>query len=294
MPDPISDLQAFEIPDQILIEELTPGYPLIHINNAAATATMALHGAHLIHFAPHDEAPVIYTSSDAIYREGIAIRGGIPICWPWFGAHPASEKNLPAHGYARTSLWQLTSTESDKSSTRLRFELPAQADDLLSATLEVTIGRELSIALTSTNGGTEDQLISEALHSYFYVGDCRQCHITGLDGSSYIDTTGSAKTTQQQTGDIAFAGEVDRIYGSHQTVVVVDPVHQRRINIAKTNSGSTIIWNPGQQKGEAMGDLTHDEIYHFVCAESGNVGEQSIFLAAGTSHTLQLQISTHA
>lgn len=294
MPASLSDLQAFKIADQIRIEELTPSYPVIHISNAHATASIALHGAHLTHYTPRGKAPVIFTSKAAIYQEGKAIRGGIPVCWPWFGAHPDSEKNLPAHGYARTTFWKLTSTSSSEEDTRLCFELPAKEGSSLSAKLEFCIRKELILKLTTQNHSDSAQVFSEALHSYFTVGDSGQTHVTGLDGASYIDSTVAENPIKQQSGDISFPSEIDRIYHSPETVIIHDEKNQRQVTATKDNSSSTIIWNPGKEKGAAMTDLLDTETQQFVCAESGNVRDQSITLPPNSSHTLTLTISTQA
>jgi glucose-6-phosphate 1-epimerase len=291
MPASLTDLQHFEIDDQIRIEELHPGYPIVHISNSHATATIALHGAHLTHFEPHGNKPVIFTSKAAIYKEGKAIRGGIPVCWPWFGAHPDTAQNLPAHGYARTSFWKLISASSNEEGSRLSFELPASDGAPLSATLEFFIGKTLTLKLTTKNLSPINQQFSEALHSYFVVGESTQTQVLGLDDASYIDTTGNEETLEQQDGTIDFPDEVDRIYKSSNTVVIEDLANQRKIIVDKKHSASTIVWNPGQTKGEAMADLLDAEIQQFICAESGNVRDQSITLKPDAQHTLELEIS---
>lgn len=294
MPASLTDLQHFEIDPHIRIEELTPGYPIVHISNSHATATIALHGAHLTHFKPHGEKPVIFTSKAAIYKGGKAIRGGIPICWPWFGAHPDASQNLPAHGYARTSFWQLSSSSSLEEGTQLTFELPASNEAPLSATLEFFIGKTLTLKLTTHNPSPTEQGFSEALHSYFVVSESTETQVLGLNEARYIDTTGDQETHEQQKGPIHFSGEVDRIYESSETVVIQDLAYQRDIIVDKSNSASTILWNPGKTKGAAMADLLDSEIRQFICAESGNVRNQSITLQPGDQHTLELQISTQA
>jgi glucose-6-phosphate 1-epimerase len=297
MSTPLTDLhnlQRFEIDDHIRIEELNPSYPVVHISNAHATATIALHGAHLTHYKPHGEQPVLFISKAAIYQEGKAIRGGIPICWPWFGAHPDADQNLPAHGYARTSFWKLTSTSTNEEGSQLTFELPATDGEALSATLEFSIAKTLTLKLTTHNLSPSEQRFSEALHSYFAVGKSTQTQVLGLDEASYIDTTGNEETLEQQDGAIDFPDEVDRIYESSETVVIEDRANPRKIIVDKQNSASTIVWNPGQTKGEAMADLLDSEIQQFICAESGNVRDQSIILKPGAQHTLELKISTKA
>lgn len=285
---PLQD--QFPINPDIKTIKLQPGYPAFVIHNAHAQATIALHGAHLIDFVPHGEEPVIFMSKAAIFREGKAIRGGIPICWPWFNAHP-TDNSLPSHGYARTSFWTLESSHSDASGTRLTFTLPSRERSQLSAILKFHIGKTLSLSLTTSNEGTDDVTYSEALHSYFCVSDSRQAHLTGLDQLEYIDTVGE-ETRKTQSGDLTFPGEVDRIYDHATDATLEDLITQRKIAISKTGSHSTIAWNPGIQKGTAISDLADDEIHQFICVEAGNAREKSITLKAGESHTIQCQIST--
>jgi len=175
--------------------------------------------------------------------------------------------------------------------SQLTFELPATEGATLNATLEFSIGEKLTLKLATHNPSPSKQRFSEALHSYFTVGVSTQTQVHGLDQASYIDTTGNEETLDQQDGAIDFPNEIDRIYESSDTVVIEDLTNQRQIVVDKQNSASTIIWNPGQTKGEAMTDLLDSEIQQFICAESGNVRDQSITLKPGAQHTLELQIS---
>ena len=277
----------------IRVEELTPGYPVIHIANTHATASIALHGAHLTHYAPLGEAPVIFTSQSAIYTAGKAIRGGIPICWPWFGAHPAPNSgNFPAHGYARTSFWELENTSSSSKGTRLIFTLPPPYNSPLRASLEILIGKTLELSLTTVNQSATPQTFSEALHSYFTVTDAHTTELLGLNGRDYINSATAPETREQQSGPVHFPNEIDRIYTSTDGLTICDHEKNRCISIKKTNSRSSIVWNPGPIKGTALNDLHNDEIAQFICAESGNVREESITLPPQSSHTLTLNIST--
>lgn len=270
------------IADTVWFEELADNYPVVRIRNPHAEASVALHGAHLIGYRHLGGEPVIFTSCDAVYREGKAIRGGIPVCWPWFGAC----EGKPAHGYARTSFWMLDEVENSANETRLVFTLPAREGSPLSATLEFRIGKTLQLALTTTNEGNAPRSYSEALHTYFAVGDSRQTKVHGLEGSTYVDEVGET-TVRTQEGPVTFPGEVDRIYQSEAAVVIEDG--RLRIEIAKTGSKDTVVWNPGQEKGSTMGDLCNEEIHRFVCAESTNT--EDITLAPGKSHALTLSIS---
>jgi glucose-6-phosphate 1-epimerase len=276
--------EQYGIANVIWFEDMVDGYPVVRICNQHAEASIALHGAHLIDYRRSGEAPVIFTSSDAIYRKGKAIRGGIPVCWPWFGANDGK----PSHGFARTSFWTLQKTEHDGEDTRLIFALPTREDCPLSAKLEFSIGKMLQLTLTTTNEGDVLQTFSEALHSYFMVGDSRHTHIQGLDGSTYMDEVGET-TARIQEGPVTFPREVDRIYHSDATVVIEDMAGQRHMEVSKTGGRDTVVWNPGLEKGSAMADLLDAEIHSFVCAESANV--DGITINPGGNHILALTIS---
>lgn len=285
---PLQD--QFPTNPDVTVIELAPGYPAFVIDNTYAKATISLHGAHLTDFTPHGEEPVLFTSQSAIYREGKAIRGGIPICWPWFNAHP-TDSSLPSHGYARTSFWTLEKVKSHDAGTSLVFTLPSAADSNLSAKLEFNIGKTLTLTLTTTNEGTQPETYSEALHAYFCVTDSHQAELAGLEGREYIDTVGE-ETTRAQDGLVTFPDEVDRIYHHDADATLRDLISHRETHLDKTGSSTTITWNPGIKKGQAMADLHDDEIHQFICVEAGNARAQSITLEAGNTHAIQYQIST--
>ena len=271
--------KQFPIHPDFSFIDLASDYPAILINNAHAKAAIALHGAHLTDYTPHNEAPVIFTSNAAVYREGKAIRGGIPICWPWFNDHP-TDSSLPSHGYARTSFWNLDSIEHYSSGTSLIFSLPPQGNSSLSVKLEFHIGETLILTLTTTNDGNTPEIYSEALHAYFSVNDSRQTELHGLDGRKYIDTVGE-ETQSTQHGVLTFPGEVDSIYHNDAETTLKDLTSKREVFLSKTGSNTTIAWNPGIKKGGAMSDLNDDEIHKFVCIEAGNARQHSIQLESG-------------
>lgn len=282
------------IPFELWYEDFAPGYPTIRISNDHASATIALHGAHVIDFIPRDQEPVIFTSREALFTEGKAIRGGIPVCWPWFGAHP-SDSTMPAHGVARNRFWQITSTRSSVEFTEVVLSLQTEAIDILtgSSELELTIkvGAELSLELTTTNTGTRPLVVGGALHSYLYVGDIKQTSITGLEGTNYLDTL--SDTQQTQNGQIKFDAETDSIYeNTDGSVTIHDPVFKRTLLVDKSGSLTTVIWNPWIKKSAGMADLADDEYMDFVCVEAVNTGRDMHTLSPGASHTLGTTISS--
>jgi glucose-6-phosphate 1-epimerase len=275
--------------------ELSPGYPVLEIEHPAATARVALHGAHLMEWQPAGQAPMLYLSPQSVYQEGKAIRGGVPVCWPWFGAHE-SDRTLPSHGFARTRFWTLAEEEENESGVRLLFTLTDDANTRglwphpFRLELEMLIGRELHLALRMQNTGTEPFTITGALHTYLAVGDIREVRIEGLDGAEYLDTTGTPQARRQE-GDVVFAGEVDRNYSSSATVKVRDAAQDRILTVRGAGSECTVVWNPWIAKARALTDLPDDDYLHFVCVETANAWRNTVVIPPGESHTLETTVS---
>ena len=270
--------------------ELIPGYPILEINHPTATARVALHGAHLLEWTPAGQSPVLYLSPQAVYAAGQPIRGGIPVCWPWFGPHP-SDSTLPAHGFARVCLWDLASHEEDESGVHLTFTLAdSPATRLLwphpfHLTLDIYIGATLHLSLRMTNPGAGRLPLSAALHTYFVTGDIHQTRVSGLHGIPYHEKI-TVPPDHLQEGDVTFDGEVDRLYDSGLPVKIHDPGNARVLTIEGTGSHSTVVWNPWINKSKLLGDLPDDGYRGFLCVETANAGIDALSLAAGATHTL--------
>ena len=277
------------------VEEVAPGYPVINVAHPTASASVALHGAHLLSWQPAGARwSVIYTSPDAVFKEGKAIRGGIPICWPWFHAHP-TDPSLPSHGFARIRFWMLRRVTEDDAAVELEFTLkPSDETRALfphefSTALTVRIGATLSVALRTTNLSPEPINIGGALHTYFAVGDLSEIGIAGLEGVDYLDTVGE-HVVRTQEGPIHFGGEIDRIYRAAPPVRIVDRVFGRNIRMESSGSRSTVVWNPFFQKAAALGDLPANAYRDFVCVEAANAGDDVRTLMPGDSHTLAMTV----
>ena len=285
MPDSVVT-PFYEVTGHIWTEISDPSYPVIHLANSYGTSAIALHGAHVISYIPNRQAPVIFTSKKAIFKEGKAIRGGIPICWPWFNAHP-SDKTLPSHGYARNQFWKIIDSDHTSKLTSITFEL-IQND--LKAVATISLGETLVVSLTTTNLSDKKQTIGGALHSYFNVSNIEKISISGLEDVSYIDTL--TETEEIQKGDIFIREETDRIYvNSSHTVSIYDPTWNRSIFIDKIGSKSTVIWNPWIDKAKSLADLDDEEYKKFVCVETANARADVHHLAPNESHTLSTQIT---
>ncbi len=271
------------------------GLTMVEISNAQATATIALQGAHLLTWTPKGQQPVIWLSTAAKFAPGKSVRGGIPICWPWFGPHEG-EASFPAHGYARTVEWQVVETEAlANGATRLLFRFSgneATAKMWPHATpcdYQITIGTALELELVTRNEGTTPVAVGQALHTYFAISDIRDVTVDGLEGCPYLDKVDGFKR-KQQDGVVEFSGETDRIYlDSTADCLIDDAALERRIRISKRNSASTIVWNPWNEKAEQMGDLGERSYLGMVCVESANAANDVVTLPVGGEHHLYVR-----
>jgi glucose-6-phosphate 1-epimerase len=288
--------QEFGIAGKVTVTERVPDYPIIQIANQFAEASIALHGAQVMTFQPKGHDPVLWLSRDAVYAEGVPIRGGIPICWPWFGGHP--DGTLPAHGFVRRRFWQLDSIEQvSNGATRV---VMSNCDDVHTRSLwshafrlqlTVLVGRDLSLTLEMTNSGATTYEITTALHSYFTVGDISMVDIGGFDNVEYIDQLGGNQR-QIQNGAIHFEGELDRIYQEAVAEEIVrDTALQREISLRKTGSRSSVVWNPWSRKANSMNDFEPEGYRHMLCVETSNAGDDIVHLEPGGSHSLGVLIS---
>ncbi len=268
------------------------GLPVANISSPQGQATIALQGAHLIDYRSRDSHQAMFwLSRRSHFSPGKAIRGGIPICWPWFGAHP-QDSRLPAHGLARTALWRVSSSRHlSDDGIEIVFSMPALPPPFPDLRLQATfrIGRQLDIALETTNHSDSVYQLSQALHSYFLVSDCEQVGIDGLDGCEYIDKTDNNRH-HRQSGAPLISGEFDRIYlATDGACRIDDPGLQRSLRISARNSASTVVWNPGAVKAAAMADIGKDGFRHMLCVETANAASDSVTIAAGDSHRLSVR-----
>jgi glucose-6-phosphate 1-epimerase len=267
------------------------GLPLVKVHTQWSTAEIYLHGAHVTHFQKHDEPPLIFLSRQSLFTADKAIRGGIPICFPWFGAREGSSG---MHGFARLSGWEFTPYAPDfGGQVALTFTLPekllVQAGwPAAQVNYIVTVGETLTLELRVTNTSTQDFVFEDCLHTYFSVGDISQVSITGLKGIHYVDKV-EQMARKQETGDsIRIQSEVDRVYlNTPGTVEIHDAKLGRTISVVKSGSASTVVWNPWINKARALSDFGDEEYQEMVCVESGNVGESKITLPPGQQGSLK-------
>ncbi|MEW6677041.1 MAG: D-hexose-6-phosphate mutarotase [Pseudomonadota bacterium] len=297
----LADLNArFGLPNLKFVEG-PGGLSFAEIDNKDGTATLCLQGAHITTYRPKDQAePVVWLSDFAKFAQGKSIRGGAPVCWPWFGPH-ATESGFPGHGFARTVMWEVVGTATpatgetaitlalvDTDQTRAQWPHASRVE------LKATVGKHLTIELTTTNMGSSDFTLGEALHTYLQIGDIADIRITGLEGCEYVDKVeGSARKTQ--AGAVTCTGEVDRVYvNTAATCTIEDPRLKRRLVIEKSGSNSTVVWTPWTEKADKMGDFGPDGWRRMVCVESVNALENVVVVPAGQSHTLRVTYRAEA
>jgi glucose-6-phosphate 1-epimerase len=273
------------------------GLPKLVVTTRLASAEIYLHGAQVTSWRPVGAEEIIFLSRHSYWEGGRAIRGGIPVCFPWFRAK-ADDPKAPAHGFVRTRDWQLDSvtakedgpviavfsTESGASTRRWwphEFRLA----------LRITIGYTLGLELTTTNTGSAPFSFEEALHTYFRVGHVASVRVRGLDGVNYLDNVDQNRE-KTQSGDLLLTGTTDNAYLKGQRAAeLVDPVLCRTVRTEKENSQTTVVWNPWQRGAASLSDLGEDEWQQMTCVEASNVLSSAVWLGLREEHTMRANLS---
>src|SRR5580693_2741981 len=272
------------------------GLPKVRVTAPQCSGEMHLHGAQVTSWEPAGVEEVIFLSQRASWAEGKAIRGGIPICFPWFRAK-SDDPHAPAHGFVRTRIWRLESIEHNGDDITVSMSTESDADSHrwwpadFRVLQRVTFGSELKLEFTVSNTGASPFRFEEALHAYFRVGDVRRVSIRGLDGVTYLDNTDSNKRKNQQ-GDVMISSPTDNAYvNTEGSLQLFDPALNRRIKIAKQNSRTTVIWNPWAEGARALSDLEEDTWQQMVCVEASNILEDAVDLAPNGNHTMSVTMA---
>lgn len=293
MPE-VKDLERrFSIPG-VVFDDAT-GLIRARITGPEWDAEVFLQGAHLARFTQRDN-PLLFMSEKSFYKPGKALRGGVPVIFPWFGNHPANSA-LPAHGFARTAEWTLVDIARRELDTLLAFRL--SADEQTRAVwpheftlgYEILLGARLVLTLRTRNTGSSPFTFEQALHTYLQVGDIHQMSIQGLNGVEYIDKTDSMQRKRMDADEFSITRETDSVFvNTTATCVVADPVLWRNIVIEKEGSHSTVIWNPWSEKARTFSDFGDDEWQRMVCVEPANASDNAITLEAGESHEMRVEL----
>jgi glucose-6-phosphate 1-epimerase len=291
----------FTIPGVLTFSQTEQGLLRANITTPACTAELYLQGAHLTQWQPTGQQPVLFLSDRSFYTPGKAIRGGIPIIFPWFGARTATPGNPrtdgPSHGFARTAEWTLAFAALAGDDLHLTLTLgPNDAShalgyDRFHLAYRLTLGAELRLQLTVANQADTPLHFEEAFHSYFSVGDAQQISIIGLSDTDYLDKTDNFKKKHQSDPLLKLTGETDRPYlNTTVPVNIDDPIYNRRITIDKSNSNTTVVWNPWSTLTAKLPDMAPDGWRTMTCIETANAGPNAITLAPGEHHTMATHI----
>lgn len=292
------------------VETLTLGaLECWRITTAQAELVIARQGAQILRYQRKGAAPLLWLSEEALFKQGKSVRGGVPVCWPWFGdlrRNPETVQAMyggetpPAHGLVRGRDWQLLGVEERGDTVHLEFDLPEAQGSLpdwphsVELRLKVTLGDTLQVTLSNRNLGPQPVTLSQALHTYFAVGDVRQVQVHGVEGLAYIETLADWEQ-RTQPGALTFAGETDRIYlDPPERLSIVDPRHDRRITLHTQGSRSAVIWNPWTERAKALPDMGDEAWQGMLCIETANAWHDVLTLAPGAHHSLSVTIGSES
>ena len=292
--------QQYSIDNHLAFTQGKGGLAMISVTTPHANATISLHGGQVLSYTPVDSVndsnhDLLFVSNNAYFQNDKAIKGGAPICWPWFAANTENE-TLPFHGFVRNQAWQVHATECRDNGDvviTLVFNDTEQTRKLWPYSFElrevITVGESLGIDLITHNTGSQAFDLTQAIHTYFSVGDITQVKVTGLEDKPYLDKV-EQFAAKNQTGPITVNQEVDRIYQQvDSSLVIHDEVYNRNIHIEHTGSATAVVWNPWVEISEQSQDLEDDSYQHFICVEIANAADDIITVAPDETYTLGVE-----
>jgi glucose-6-phosphate 1-epimerase len=279
---------------RITRSESPEGLPVFHLQGDFGSARFSPQGAHLMEFTPAGQPPLLFLSMQSALTPGKAIRGGIPVIFPWFGAR-AGHAESPMHGLVRTRAWEIAELEvPEEGPAKILFRFESTAETLslwphaFALSLELTLGEDLAIRWETQNTGSEDFVFEQALHPYFPVADVGSASVHGLQNVEFIDKTDALRLKADPAEAVTFAGETDRLYlDTPGMLSLEDPASLSRIVFAKAGSLSSVVWNPWIAKAAALADLGDEEWREFVCVEQANANRNAVTLPAGEVHVFE-------
>jgi glucose-6-phosphate 1-epimerase len=273
------------------------GLPMVRIGSGAAAAEISLYGAQVLRWKPTGADEVLYLSERSRFEQGDAIRGGIPICFPWF-RNKADDPRAPKHGFVRTREWRLDSLRADENGT-VTLVCVTGSDEGTRAwwphqfllAYRIVVGRKLRLELSVVNRGSSPMQFEEALHTYFHVGDVERTRVRGVDGATYLDNMDNDRAKRQE-GELVIAGPTDNAYlDTESAVEAVDAALGRRLRTEKSHSASTVVWNPWREGAAGLADMNPEDWRTMVCVEASNVLGCAVTLGPGEEHTLSATLS---
>jgi glucose-6-phosphate 1-epimerase len=289
----IYDLNSrFAIPGALHFELDEHSMERAVVKTPQAQAIIYLQGAHITHYQPAGHQPLLFLSSKSNFAPGKAIRGGIPIIFPWFGPK-SDDPKAPMHGFARTSIWQLVATSQIGDLVEVIMSLDSPNHSRLQFCAR--FGPILNIEMHVTSDSPAPVTFEQAFHSYFAVSNVRNAFIQGLAGTTFIDKTDQMRRKTDAEEALRLRGETDRVYlDTESTCRIFDPPAKRCIKIAKTNSATTVLWNPWLEKSKTMSDMGENEWQQMLCIETANAADNAINLEAGATHRMSVSISAES
>lgn len=284
--------ERFGIPGLVRFERGEGGLTRAVAEVGGTTAHVYLHGAHVTHWEPPSSPPVLFTSPRSAFAPGRAIRGGVPVIFPWFGPNP-DDPRAPDHGFARILEWEVESVATEKDSLAIGLVL-APSDATRAAwphafllRYRVSIGAVLELTLSVENRSAAPFAYQEALHTYVHVGDVAAASVRGLEETTYIDKAEGMVRKREGRQPVRLRGLTDRVYlDTERACAVDDPVLGRTVWIAKRGSRTTVLWNPGREKASTMADLGPEAWRAMLCVETANAADDAVRLAPGERHEM--------
>jgi glucose-6-phosphate 1-epimerase len=275
------------------------GFPIVRITSPIANAEVSLYGAQVLSWRPAGADEVLFLSEQSRRQTGQAIRGGIPVCFPWF-REKADNPKAPNHGFVRTKEWRLDGLRADEEGS-VTLVCVTSSDDSTRAlwphdfllACRIRVASTLRLELSVMNRGVTPLRFEEALHTYFRIGDIHQARVRGLDPVTFLDNT-DANKSRRQDGSLTVTGPTDNAYMDTEAPAdIIDPVLHRRLRTEKLHSSTTVVWNPWQSGAAAMSDLGDDEWQRMLCVEASNILGAAVSLAPGEEHMLRATLSVH-
>lgn len=270
----------------VTVQHTDSGLEYIAISSSFCDAKVFLQGAQLTEFTPKNKKPLIWVSKDEDYQQGKGVRGGVPICWPWFGM--SQNEGWPQHGFARTMLWRAEEVNESEHKITVSLSLPMTQIDTTywphQSSLKVifTFTDSLHIELVNTNLGDESFVLTQALHTYFPTAEIENTTVDGLQGAHYIEF---GEGPFEQESIISFARETDMVYQNAPLIQTINTPNGI-IEVGRENSTSCILWNPWIEKAKRLSNFQDDEYHTMLCLEAANVMDDKVLLAPGESHSL--------
>ncbi|HRR34028.1 MAG TPA: D-hexose-6-phosphate mutarotase [Kiritimatiellia bacterium] len=285
--------QRFGAPGRLVFRPGIAGLPFVALASRYGACELSLYGAHVMSYRPLGHMPVLFMSEQSRMERGAPFRGGIPICWPWFG--PAAEPGQPLHGFARITEWCVQASSYDSESTEITLALTDSEDTrrfwphVFALSLRVALAQSLTLELTAENRDTRPFTYSQAFHPYLRVRQIMDVTVRGLEGATYRDRLSGLQG--EQAGRLNIRGETDRVFTPRAPACVLhDPGIGRDITVAFQGTRRLVVWNPWIDKAHALSDFGDDEYTRMLCLEPANTDGDEITLAPGAKHTLSLAV----